>query len=117
MHGGMGDWRADINLRVELLLPFGLALVRGGNHSLTYDGLSMVRRYDGCALWEVVDEVLGVLFEIGRLMLEQGVRYDAPIAEDTEVEGDENDRFPIGYRVFFDGADTVYSLSDSGATI
>lgn len=117
MHGGTGDWRAGINHRVELLLPFGLAQVRGGNQSLTYDGLSMVRRYDGCALWEVVDEELGVLFEIGRLMLEHGVRYDAPIAEDTEVEGDENDRFPIGYRVFFDGADTVYSLSDSGATI
>ncbi|MCK2119849.1 hypothetical protein ACO0TC_19230 [Pseudomonas aeruginosa] len=56
-----------------------------------------------------------MLFEIGRLMLEHGVRYDAPIMADAEIEEDENDRFPICYRVFFDGADTGYSLSSSGA--
>lgn len=138
----MGDWHADINHRVELLLPFGLARVHGGNHSLAagvanaegtlvteavtdlsplyahlhYDGLSMVRRHDGCALWEVVDEELGVLFEIGRLMLEHGVRYDAPVVADAKIEDDEGERFPICYRVFFDGADTGYSLSSSGAT-
>ncbi|MGK8436765.1 DUF6710 family protein [Ectopseudomonas hydrolytica] len=138
----MGDWRADINHRVELLLPFGLALVHGGNHSLTagianaegtvvteavtdlsplyahlrYDGLSFVRRHDGTPLWDVIDEELGVLFEIGRLMLERGVRYDSPIAAGPEIEDDESDRFPICYRVFFEGADTGYSLSSSGAT-
>lgn len=136
----LGDWRSDINHRVELLLPFGLALVHGGNHSLAvgianaegtivteavtdlsplyahlrYDGLSMIRRHDGCPLWDVIDEELGVLFEIGRLMLEQGVRYDAPVAGDADIETENDD--PICYRVFFDGADTGYSLSNSGAT-
>ncbi|KSQ24954.2 hypothetical protein FA454_14355 [Pseudomonas aeruginosa] len=138
----MGDWSADINHRVELLLPFGLALVHGGNHSLAagianaegtvvteavtdlsplyahlrYNGLSMVRQHDGRTLWEVADDGLGVLFEIGRLMLEHGVRYDARVVDDTEIEDDKGEGFPICYRVFFDGADTGYSLSSSGAT-
>lgn|GEM_PF-925448 len=138
----MGQWRADFNHKVELLLPFGLALVHGGNHSLAagianaegtvvtgtvtdlsplyahvrYDGMSMVRTHDARRLWEPVDEELGILFEIGRLMVERGVRYDAQVVaeEDEDEAGDE--RFPICYRVFFDGQDTGYSLSNSGAT-
>ncbi|MGP3790525.1 DUF6710 family protein [Pseudomonas sp. B392_1p] len=138
----MGAWRADINHRVELLLPFGLALVHGGNHSLAagivnaegsvvtesvtdlsplyahlrYDGLSMIRTHDSSALWEPFDEELGVLFEIGRLMLERGVRYDAPAVGDDEGNDEEGEQYPICYRVFFDGRDTGYSLSSSGAT-
>ncbi|MBV2205730.1 MAG: hypothetical protein KUL87_09935 [Pseudomonas sp.] len=137
-----GPWHADFNHKVQLLLPFGLALVHGGNHSLTagivngegsvvtdsardfsslyahlhYDGLSMIRSHDGVRLWEPVDEELGILFEIGRLMLEHGVRYDAPVAIDGDDDDSERERFPICYRVLFDGVDTGYSLSDSGAT-
>ncbi|MDG9757844.1 hypothetical protein N5E31_03585 [Pseudomonas chengduensis] len=139
----MGEWRADFNHKVELLLPFGLTLVHGGNHSLAagitnaegavvaetvtdlaplyghvrYDGVSMIRMHDGFNLWTPVDEELGILFEIGRLMLEHGVRYDAQVAADNESNRDESDEsFPICYRVLVDGQDTGYSLSGSGAT-
>ncbi|WP_191833342.1 DUF6710 family protein [Pseudomonas fluorescens] len=139
----MGEWRADFNHKVELLLPFGLALVHGGNHSLAagitnaegtvvaetvtdlaplydhvrYDGVSMVRTHDGHRLWEPIDEELGILFEIGRLMLEHGVRYDAQVAADNESNSDESgESFPICYRVLIDGQDTGYSLSGSGAS-
>lgn len=140
----MGEWRADFNHKVELLLPFGLALVHGGNHSLTagianaegtvvaetvtdlaplyahvrYDGVSMIRTHDGFNLWTPVDEELGILFEIGRLMVEHGVRYDAHVAADSESNSSDEsgERFPICYRVFVDGLDTGYSLSGSGAT-
>ncbi|HFJ0421598.1 TPA: DUF6710 family protein [Pseudomonas aeruginosa] len=134
-----GSWRADFNHKAQLLLPFGLALVHGGNHSLTagivngegsvvtdsvrdfsplyahvhYDGVSMVRMHDGHRLWEPVDEELGILFEIGRLMLDNGVRYDAPVATDDDLARESS---PVCYRVFFDNVDTGYSLSDSGAT-
>ncbi|HBP6530093.1 DUF6710 family protein [Pseudomonas aeruginosa] len=139
----MGEWRADFNHKVELLLPFGLALVHGGNHSLAagitnaegtvvaetvidfaplyahvrYDGVSMIRTHDGFNLWTPVDEELGILFEIGRLMLEQGVRYDAQRTTANESNSDEgSESFPICYRVLVDGQDTGYSLSGSGAT-
>lgn len=138
----MGAWRADINHKVELLLPFGLALVHGGNHSLTagivnaegtlvtaevtdlsalyahlrYDGLNMIRTHDGRVHWEPLDEELGILFEIGRLMLERGVCYDAPLARDGEKDEEGSDQFPVCYRVLLDGCDTGYSLSISGAT-
>ncbi|MBK3845830.1 DUF6710 family protein [Stutzerimonas xanthomarina] len=139
----MGEWRADFNHKVELLLPFGLALVHGGNHSLAagitnaegtvvaekvtdlsplythvrYDGVSMIRTHDGHRLWQPVDEELGILFEIGRLMVEHGVRYDAQVATDNDSNSDESgESFPICYRVLVDGQDTGYSLSGSGAT-
>ncbi|HBO3409687.1 DUF6710 family protein [Pseudomonas aeruginosa] len=139
----MGEWRADFNHKVELLLPFGLTLVHGGNHSLAagitnaegtvvaetvidlapmyahvrYDGVSMIRRHDGYRLWEPIDEELGILFEIGRLMVEHGVRYDAQMATANESNSDEGgESFPICYRVLVDGQDTGYSLSGSGAT-
>ncbi|PMX27612.1 MULTISPECIES: DUF6710 family protein [unclassified Pseudomonas] len=139
----MGEWREDFNHKVELLLPFGLALVHGGNHSLAagitnaegtvvaetvidlaplyahvrYDGASMIRTHDGFNLWTPVDEELGILFEIGRVMVEYGVRYDAQVAADSESNSDESDEsFPICYRVLVDGQDTGYSLSTSGAT-
>lgn len=139
----LGQWRARSNHKVELLLPFGLGLVHGGNHSLAagianaegtviaqdvtdlsplyehlrYDGMSMVRTHDGCRLWEPIEEEFGILFEIGRLMVEQGVRYDVQaVAEDEDDGSAERENFPICYRVSFDGKDTGYSLSSSGAT-
>jgi len=139
----MGEWRADFNHKVELLLPFGLTLVHGGNHSLAagitnaegtvvaetvidlaplyahvrYDGVSMIRIHDGYRLWEPIDEELGILFEIGRLMVEYRVRYDAQMATANESDNDEgSESFPICYRVLVDGQDTGYSLSGSGAT-
>ncbi|MFZ4823949.1 hypothetical protein CQW32_04820 [Pseudomonas putida] len=139
----MGEWRADFNHKVELLLPFGLTLVHGGNHSLAagitnaegtvvaetvidlaplyahvrYDGVSMIRTHDGYRLWEPIDEELGILFEIGRLMVEHRVRYDAQMVTANESNSDEGgESFPICYRVLVDGQDTGYSLSGSGAT-
>ncbi|MCK2119850.1 DUF6710 family protein [Pseudomonas aeruginosa] len=49
----MGDWRADINHRMELLLPFGLALVHGGNHSLA----AGIANAEGTLVTEVVTEL------------------------------------------------------------
>ncbi|AXL70970.1 DUF6710 family protein [Pseudomonas aeruginosa] len=139
----MGEWRADFNHKVELLLPFGLTLVHGGNHSLAagitnaegtvvaetvidlaplyahvrYDGVSMIRTHDGFNLWTPVDEEFGILFEIGRLMVENRVRYDAQRTTANESNSDEgSESFPICYRVLVDGQDTGYSLSGSGAT-
>jgi len=139
----LGPWRADSNHRVELLLPFGIALVHGGNHSLTagiangegtvvtesvtdlsplygyvrYDGDSMVRIHDGSRLSEPVEEEPGILFEIGRLMMEHDVRYDAQaVAEGEEEDVGERESVPVCYRVLLGGKDTGYSLSNSGVT-
>lgn len=98
-----GPWSYDpLNHYVQLLLPFGLGLVHGGNHSITagivnaegtlltesvtdlsplyefvkYDGIAFIRRADGYQLSTPHHEEPGILFEIGRLMVEHGITYD-----------------------------------------
>ncbi|OBX34993.1 hypothetical protein A8U91_04056 [Halomonas elongata] len=95
-----GDWCQDpLNHKVSMVLPFGVCIVNGGNHSLSagvansegkvitdnsvdisplydhvkYDGESLVRICDGVVLRTPVDEEVGMLFEIGRLMKDCGV--------------------------------------------
>ncbi|MFT7776601.1 MAG: hypothetical protein QM732_25735 [Roseateles sp.] len=100
---GASAWRSDHNHQVQLVLPFGLAFVLGGNHSIAagvvdgegevvadardisaayhhvfYDGCEFRRKHDGTGLSAPTEEEPGVLFELGRRMLELGVEYDAP---------------------------------------
>lgn len=104
-----GKWRSDHNHRVQLLLPFGLGLVHGGNHSLVagivdgegeviaesldigvaykhiaYDGFAFRRIHDGKVLNAPIEEEPGILFEIGRRMLDLGVQYDADATAELE---------------------------------
>jgi len=135
-----GKWIEEpSNHIVNLLQPFGVALVGGGNHSLTagiansegtvvtgevidlsplyeyvrYDGVHMLRIHDGAKLWEPIEEEFGILFEIGRLMVEHGVCYDVPLV--TEGTNHDLKNGFIYYRVVVDDKDTGYTLSDSGA--
>ncbi len=97
-----GAWSQDSNHQVTVLLPFGLGLVNGGNHSIAagianvegyidstetldlsplydlvgYDGNRFVRLRDRAVLSEPEEEVPGMLFEIGRLMLQHGIGTD-----------------------------------------
>lgn len=108
--GLKGQFLANYNHKVHFLLPFGLAWVVGGNHSIaaglcdgfgsvvtsetfdisaaypyvTYDGTSFVRKHDGAILNRPEREEAGLLFEIGRRMLEIDVPYDAPLANAEE---------------------------------
>jgi hypothetical protein len=96
-----GSWRQDHNHRVELWLPIGVGWVRGGNHSITagiiqgegsivsekiYD-ISELYNYvysDGEYYYRIED--LGIIapvknmefaaiFEIGRIMTENGISF------------------------------------------
>lgn len=131
-----GAWRGDINHRVQLLLPFGVGLVHGGNHSLVagivdgegeviadaldlsvayehvvFDGIAFRRKHDGMVLNIPEEEEPGVLFEIGRHMLELGVQYDASTISSREREDAlSQDRLEILYQVWMDGRDTGMSV-------
>lgn len=101
---GSVAWRPNRNHKVRLILPFGLGLVDSGNHSIAagiadgegellaeawdisvayehifYDGCAFRRKHDGICLSSPCEEEPGVLFELGRRMLEHGAEYDAPI--------------------------------------
>lgn len=138
-----GDWSYDAsNHFATLVLPFGIALVNGGNHSITagivngegvvettqvddlsrlydyvhYDGSSFVRTHDGQELGTPRDEEPGMLFEIGRLMNQLGVRYDAcligsDVAREPHLSGGDG-----YYSVVIDGRDAGVALTASGAT-
>lgn len=136
-----GPWRANGNHRVALMLPFGLGVVYNGYHSLAagisnaegavvsaytqdftpvyqhvrYDGETFVRLHDGATLGSPVDEEPGMLFEIGRLMIERGVKFDAdktsPKAFTTQNSPER--LVPILYKLFVNGSDTGRDLSES----
>ena len=131
-----GPWRPDQNHAVELVLPFGLGRVHGGNHSITaaiadgegwvpasacdvspayehvrYDGKRFIRTHDGQVLSAPHEEEPGILFEIGRLMLEMNVEYDArSISREEKLSAMEDDRYSGTYEVWIDGVDTGNSV-------
>lgn len=136
-----GAWRQDTNHRVSVLLPLGLGIVHGGNHSLTagiangeghvnstevhdltplyphvkYDGVSFLRSHDGTVLSQPADEELGVLFEIGRLMLQHSV---APYVEQVSTASTPETLLSGGdgyYIVRINGQDAGVALTPSGA--
>lgn len=135
-----GTWKQDTNHQVTLVLPFGVALVHGGNHSLSagiangegclltsyvqdispvydhvdYNGTAFIRRHDGHVLLDAEDEEPGILFEIGRLMLEHGVSYDVMPISSRELSEKSADRNSY-YKVLIDGEDAGVALTDSGA--
>ena len=134
-----GGWEADQNHRVALLVPFGLGVVHGGNHSIAtgicngegrlisietldftpaydhvrYDGLAFRRICDGEVLSQPKFEEPGMLFELGRKMNELGVAYDAQIAsaEDVIASKQPHDAWTWAYQVWIDGRDTGANVS------
>jgi len=138
-----GNWRQDWNHKVNLIMPFGVALVEGGNHSIAagiangegtvlttdvtdvsrlyphikYDGISFACTESGRLYHSPRDEEAGMLFEIGRIMLEKNVIYDCEQAPTTEPLGASPEREILAcYNVILDGIDTGESISESGAT-
>jgi len=133
-----GAWQEDPNHRVSLLLPFGVGIVIGGNHSIAagiingegelttdevidlsqlyeyieYDGVNMLRKHNKKQFFKPQAEELGILFDLGRLMLKNNVVYDAPKAKQIHIKEGEH---PICYKVFVDEKDTGFSLSQNGA--
>jgi hypothetical protein len=131
-----GPWRPDPNHSVALVLPFGLGRVHGGNHSIAagiadgegwvpaiahdlsvsyehirYDGLGFVRLHDGHVLSTPREEEPGLLFELGRLMIDLGVEYDArPISSEDKLSAMADDRYAGTYQVWINGRDTGDSV-------
>lgn len=134
-----GPWTQDANHRVHLLLPIGIGLVHGGNHSIAtgiansegwvvnstasdlaalyahirFDGHRYRRCADDAAIPGTPDEYMGAIFEIGRLMVQHQVAFDGILAEDDLSE--QPDWTGLGrYRVYRDGELQQYLLSGSG---
>ena len=131
-----GAWRWDVNHRVQLVLPLGLGFVLGGNHSIVagiadgegevfaepldicgayehvyYDGCAFKRLHDDVMLNAPRDEETGTLFEIGRLMHELDVPYDATSVDPEERQrAVEPNRHEILYQVWVDDRDTGMSM-------
>jgi len=137
-----GAWREDLNHSVSLLLPMGIGLVGGGNHSIAtglangegsvtstnvvdisvlfplvrYDGVAFFRTDNGQELSRPRYEESGVLFEIGRLMVEHGVQsrveqVDPEAATRSLVSGD------AYYKVLINESDAGIALTESGAAL
>jgi hypothetical protein len=98
-----GEWKQDsINHVVSLCLPWGIGFVTGGNHSISAgilagenatviaeevfdfspifkdvecDGTYYRSKHDGKILAEVIDHRKAAVFEIGRLLLQNNVRF------------------------------------------
>ena len=94
-----GSWRQDWNHDIEYWLPLGIGWVKGGNHSITSgiiqgegtiiieevydisavyqhvicDGDTFRRQHDGSKIASVKNVEFAGIFEIGRLMLQNGV--------------------------------------------
>lgn len=134
-----GPWRCDINHQVRIVLPFGLGLVQGGNHSIAagvadsegdvwatarnlapayahvdYDGVAFVRRHDARILNVPREEEPGMLFELGRRMHEHGVEYDADSTPAEHMPQEQSvGAHEVLYSVHVNGQDSGYSVRPS----
>lgn len=95
-----GAWRFDpVDHKVEYWLPFGIAWVKKGNHSIMtgitqgqgqietdqvfdlsalfplirFDGNTFIRNFDNTVIREVDEFEIAAIFEVGRIMHEYGV--------------------------------------------
>ena len=92
-------WRQDNNHRTQLWLPFGIAWVYGGNHSMMsgivqgqgvikpeevydasplfkyvkFDGINFIRLDTGNVIGKPADFEFACIFEVGRFMHEKGI--------------------------------------------
>lgn len=92
--GARSPWKQDINHKVSVWLPWGIAFVRSGNHSIAFgvlagqgdvtpyyvqdmtwlleevycDGQRYIERATGRTLGDAKDQRRAALFEVGRLM-------------------------------------------------
>lgn len=113
-----GDWRAELNHRVQLLLPVGIGIVYGGNHSLAtgivngegmvvnahsvdltplyphvyFDGVSYRRTADKRVVQAAANAEMGAIFEIGRLMVEHNIKFDGMPASEEDLHSQERRR-------------------------
>lgn len=136
-----GAWRQDKNHRVAVLLPIGIGIVHGGNHSLTagianvegyidssdfrdltplyphvyYDGTAFVRSHDGYILSEPSREEPGILFEIGRLMMMHGVQPSVKPTSSAEAPTPIRSLGEFYYHVLLNGQDAGAELPVSAA--
>ena len=95
----LGSWKSDSNHQVIVLLPWGIAFVAGGNHSIAAGILSAEGSVEPAEVWDlsswltsfntdgrfyfnkatgepiciVTDPVRAAIFEVGRLMLAHDV--------------------------------------------
>ena len=138
-----GPWREDGNHLVSLLLPMGIGIVFGGNHSMAagianvegfvtstdvqdltplysyvrYDGLDFLRNHDGVQLSQPEDEEPGMLFEIGRLMVERGVAAGVEYVDPEAADAPSMSGGDGYYKVLINGQDAGIALTSSGAAM
>lgn len=138
-----GAWVEDENHRISLLLPIGVGIVLGGNHSIAagiangegfvtsadvqdlsplypyvrYDGLSFLRIHDGTLLSQPMGEEPGMLFEIGRLMAKHGVSAGAEWHDPSADTDPSLSGGDIYYKVLINGQDAGVALTPSGAAL
>lgn len=137
-----GPWRAARNHRVQIVLPIGVGLVYGGNHSLAagivngegevinthsiditplysyirYDGTAFRRIGNGQIIKECPNSDMGAIFEIGRLMAENGISFDGELVNKSDFEHQTTDRtieYGIKYHVYRNGEIQPYDASKS----
>lgn len=134
-----GPWEQDNNHQVSLMLPFGLGIVNGGNHSIAvgicngegaimcdhlidfslaydhvqYDGSSFMRSSDGKVLNHPKFEEPGMLFEIGRRMTQLRVAYDALAVTKADRDALGRDSPRWRYAVWINGQDAGVDASTS----
>ncbi len=132
-----GPWQAEANHCVDLLLPFGIGIVKGGNHSIAagvldgegavparaiemspafdlveFDGANFRLRNSKLSLIERARFVeAGLLFELGRFMHTHGIQYDAqPWTQDPRLLAFAAERSTLLLDVHIDGRDTGQSV-------
>ena len=96
-----GNWIQDDNHRAYLIMPVGITIVEGGNHSITTgimnnegtiefdyifdyndiydyiycDGVNYIRIKDNSIYSPVKDFRFSIIFEIGRIIKENGIKF------------------------------------------
>ncbi len=140
-----GDWEADHNHLVTIVLPFGACFVDGGNHSISagivngegsvinssswdisplythvkFDGHVYRRTFDNSIIHTpgLPNSEFGAIFEIGRLMVEQGIRYDGqPCNSQSRQESSDDEKYQIRYAVYKNNVKQLYDLTASAVT-
>lgn len=137
-----GDWQADFNHKIQVLLPIGVGIVHGGNHSISagivngegfiinsmaldisplysevkFDGDVYRRKYDN----EVIGATkkanmdFGAIFEIGRLMFENEVGFDGqPWSNELTQSSSGDEKFAIRYAVYKDNIKQLFDVTES----
>ncbi len=82
-----------------------------------YDGLDFLRNHDGAQLSQPEDEEPGMLFEIGRLMVERGVAAGVEYVDPEAAAAPSMSGGDGYYKVLINGQDAGVALTSSGAAM